>query len=185
MQTAANVPEIQQALLDLPQVKVTAGGTKNALSADANLSLAPLAGVSEYQPSEYTFTAKAATRLSEIESMLAEHGQYLPFDPPLVDAGATLGGTVAAGLSGPNRFRYGGVRDFILGVQLVNGEGELVNGGGKVVKNAAGFDIPKLMVGSLGSFGVMTELTFKVFPAPAATATPARSPPRCRRSWDW
>ena len=125
----------------------------------------------EYEPSEYTFTALAGTPLLEVETLLKEHGQYLPFDPPFVDAGATLGGTVAAGLSGPGRFRYGGVRDFLLGVTFVSGEGKLVTGGGKVVKNAAGFDFPKLMVGALGAFGVLVELTFKVFPRPEAYAT--------------
>jgi glycolate oxidase FAD binding subunit len=95
----------------------------------------------------------------------------MPFDPPLVEAGATLGGTIAAGLSGSARFRYGGLRDFILGVHLVDGQGRLVRGGGKVVKNAAGFDIPKLMVGSLGRLGVLISASFKVFPAPPATAT--------------
>ncbi len=103
--------------------------------------------------------------------MLAEHGQYLPFDPLLAEADATLGGTVAAGLSGPGRYRYGGVRDFVLGVRFVDGMGNVVRGGGKVVKNAAGFDFPKLMVGSMGRLGVLAELSFKVFPQPQAFAT--------------
>jgi len=85
--------------------------------------------------------------------------------------GSTLGGTVAAGLSGPGRFRFGGVRDFILGVRFVDGEGRLLRMGGKVVKNAAGFDLPKFFVGSLGRFGVLVEMTFKVFPRPASTLT--------------
>jgi len=95
----------------------------------------------------------------------------LPFDPVLVAAGATLGGTVAAGLSGPGRYRYGGVRDFLLGVQFADGQGNLVRAGGRVVKNAAGFDLPKFMVGSLGSYGALVELAFKVFPRPATCAT--------------
>jgi glycolate oxidase FAD binding subunit len=103
--------------------------------------------------------------------MLTEHGQFLPFDPPLVEAGATLGGTVAAGLSGSGRYRYGGVRDFLLGVKYIDGNGQLVRAGGKVVKNSAGFDIPKLMVGSLGYFGALIELSFKVFPRPDSYAT--------------
>jgi glycolate oxidase FAD binding subunit len=89
----------------------------------------------------------------------------------LVDAGATIGGTVAAGLSGPGRFRYGGIRDFLLAVNFISGDGKLIRSGGKVVKNAAGFDIPKFMVGSMGRLGVITELTFKVFPKPSATQT--------------
>ena len=153
------------------RVRIVGGGTKSAISSSANVSLAGLVGVLQYEPAEFTFTALAGTRLSEVQQMLAEKQQYLPFDPPLVDAGATLGGTVAAGLSGSGRFRYGGVRDFLLGVRLVTGSGEDVSLGGKVVKNAAGFDFPKLMIGSLGQFGVMTELTFKVFPAPQSSAT--------------
>ena len=147
------------------------GGSKPALSRGGNLDLSEVSGVLEYDPLEYTFTALAGTPLQEVEALLARENQYLPFDPPLAEKGATLGGTVAAGLSGPGRFRYGGVRDFLLGVRFVSGTGEFVTGGGKVVKNAAGFDFPKLMVGSLGQFGVMVELTFKVFPRPEAYAT--------------
>jgi glycolate oxidase FAD binding subunit len=130
-----------------------------------------LSGILEYDPGEYTFTALAGTKVSEVRDLLGQNGQYLPFDPVLVDAGATLGGTVASGLSGPGRVRYGGVRDFILGVQFIDGRGNVIRGGGKVVKNAAGFDFPKLMVGSLGRLGVMTELSFKVFPKPKAFQT--------------
>ena len=164
------IEQIQEAVRQGP-VRVRGGGSKTALSHGTNLELNDVSGVLEYNPQEYTFTALAGTPVTEIAELLAAEGQYLPFDPPFADAGATLGGTVAAGLSGPGRFRYGGVRDFILGVTFVNGLGEVVRGGGKVVKNAAGFDFPKLMVGSLGRFGVMCELTFKVFPAPESYAT--------------
>jgi glycolate oxidase FAD binding subunit len=125
----------------------------------------------EYEPSEFTFTARAGTPLRDLIETLAARGQYLPFDPLLVDAGATLGGTVASGLSGPGRLRFGGLKDFILGAQFVDGLGRALRVGGKVVKNAAGFDLPKFLVGSLGRFGVLAELTFKVFPAPASTMT--------------
>lgn len=135
------------------------------------LDMTGLSGVLEYDPAEYVLVALAGTPLAEVEALLARHGQYLPFDPPFVEQGATLGGTVAAGLCGPMRQRYGGVRDFILGVQFVDGEGNAVRGGSKVVKNAAGFDLPKLMVGSLGRLGVLVELAFKVFPFPKATST--------------
>lgn len=165
-----HVAKVQAAVRSGP-VRVRGGGSKSALSRGATLELNGVAGVLEYNPQEYTFTALAGTPLADINALLAAEGQYLPFDPPFADAGATLGGTVAAGLSGPGRFRYGGVRDFILGVTFVNGLGEVVRGGGKVVKNAAGFDFPKMMVGSLGRFGVMVELTFKVFPAPESYAT--------------
>jgi glycolate oxidase FAD binding subunit len=151
------------------------GGTKPALLgsfARARIvDLNHLSGVIEYQPEEYTFTALAGTPVREVQELLARNRQYLPFDPLLVRRGATLGGTVAAGASGPGRYRYGGIRDFLLGVRFVDGEGALVRGGGKVVKNAAGFDIPKLMVGSMGELGMLLELTFKVFPVSEAFAT--------------
>lgn len=148
-------------------------GTKPALSSPTGdavaLELGALCGVVEYEPSEFTVTALAGTPVAELETTLREHGQYLPFDPLYAGSGATIGGSVAVGANGPGRVRYGGVRDFVLGVRLVDGRGRLVRGGGKVVKNAAGFDLPKLMVGSLGRLGVLVELTFKVFPAPEAT----------------
>ena len=150
-------------------------GTKPALAAAPPgclaLSLGAITGMVDYDPSEYTFTARAGTPLKEIEAALARHGQYLPFDPPFSDAGATLGGAIASGFSGPGRQRYGGVRDFVLGVRFVTGAGEIARGGGKVVKNAAGFDLPKLLVGSLGRLGAIVEATCKVFPRPRATAT--------------
>jgi glycolate oxidase FAD binding subunit len=116
-------------------------------------------------------TALAGTPVTEVAAALAEHDQYLPFDPLLAAAGATLGGAVAAGASGSNALRHGGVRDFVIGVRFIDGTGRLMTGGGKVVKNAAGFDLPKLMVGSRGRLGVLVELSFKVFPRPRATAT--------------
>jgi glycolate oxidase FAD binding subunit len=158
-----------------PHVLPRGSGTKPALSTSHNgaavIDLTSLAGMLEYEPGEFVFTALAGTRLLDVRAQLAEHGQYLPFDPLLVEQGATLGGTIAAGANGPGRYRYGGVRDFLLGVRFVNGAGEIVHAGGKVVKNSAGFDIPKLMVGSLGQFGVLVEVSFKVFPKPEAYAT--------------
>lgn len=167
--------QLQDAVRAYDRVTVRGGGSKPALSAaraDATqLDLRRLRGILEYEPAEYTFTAYAATPVAEVAAELQTHGQYLPFDPLLAAAGATLGGTVAANLSGSGRYRFGGVRDFILGVRFVDGRGELVRGGGKVVKNAAGFDLPKLLVGSLGRYGVLVELTFKVFPQPPAYTT--------------
>lgn len=145
------------------------GQTKSALLASSGitpLGMGKISGILEYQPDEYTFTAYAGTRLETIAKMLAEHGQFLPFDPPFKKRGGTLGGTVAANLSGPGRYRYGGLRDFILGVKFFDYQARLVRSGGKVVKNAAGFDISKLMVGSLGGLGAMVEVSFKVFPQP-------------------
>jgi glycolate oxidase FAD binding subunit len=170
-----SIEELQSIVTQHTRLMVKGGGSKNALSAPRPevtlVDLSKLAGMLEYQPAEFTFSALAATSLAEIEAALAENNQFLPFDPPLVASGATLGGTVAAGLSGPGRFRYGGVRDFILGIAFVDGKGRLVRSGGRVVKNAAGFDLSKLMVGSLGAYGALVELSFKVFPQPAATIT--------------
>jgi len=173
--TPTSIADVQAAVRNSAHVLPRGNGTKTALSAAPDgvtpLNLSSLSGVIEYAPGEFTFTALAGTRVTEIAAVLAEHGQYLPFDPLLAEAGATLGGTVAAGANGPGRYHYGGLRDFILGVRYVDGEGQIVYAGGKVVKNAAGFDIPKLMVGSLGQFGVLVEMTFKVFPKPEAYAT--------------
>jgi glycolate oxidase FAD binding subunit len=170
------VDELAEAVAAAARVVPVAAGTKPALSAAGTLDVSGLRGIVGYDPAELTFTARPGTPLREIAAALAEHGQYLPFDPPLVDAGATLGGTVAAGVAGPGAYRYGGVRDFVLGVQFVDGSGRLRRGGGRVVKNAAGFDLPKLLVGSMGRLGVLTELTLKVLPAPEATATTAFAP---------
>jgi len=165
------VEEVCDFVRSSKHVRVVAGGSKTNLSREPNLCVAGLSGVIEYQPDEFTFTAMAGTPVAQIEEVLAEHGQYLPFDPPLAKSGATLGGTLASGLSGPGRFRYGGVRDFVISSRMVTGAGEIIRGGAKVVKNAAGFDIPKLVVGSLGCFGVLLDLSFKVFPRASATAT--------------
>lgn len=167
--------EVVDAVRSHDRLVVRGGCTKPALSTATDsavaVDIAGLTGIVEYDPNEFTVTALAGTRVSEVTGLLAANGQYLPFDPPFVAAGATLGGSVASGLSGPNRYRFGGVRDFIIGVRLVDGRGDEVRGGGKVVKNAAGFDLPKLMVGSMGRLGIMTEITFKVFPAPKAWRT--------------
>lgn len=152
-----------------------AAGTKTALSrarAGARvLDLSALSGIVEYDPQELTLTTLAGTPLAEISGALAEHGQHLPFDPLRVDAGATIGGTVASGLGGPGAQLRGGLRDFVLGVRMLDGRGRFVRGGGKVVKNAAGFDLPKLAVGSIGRLGLLVELTLKVLPSPPATRT--------------
>ncbi|MFZ9837433.1 MAG: FAD-binding protein [Opitutaceae bacterium] len=171
----ATLEQLVEAVRAHPRVLPVGAGTKPRPAAAGDgvtpLSLRALRGIVEYEPDEFTFTARAGTPLAELAQVLGERGQYLPFDPPLAAAGATLGGTVAAGLSGPGRWRFGGVRDFILGARIVDGEGRLLRVGGKVVKNAAGFDLPKFLVGSVGRFGILAELTFKVFPRPAARRT--------------
>ncbi len=172
--TVEHAAQAQEVVRTFDRVAVRGGGTKPALAVAMShmpaqpLDLSGLSGIVEYEPQEYTFTARAGTPVTEVMDLLAANGQHLPFDPVLVGAGATLGGTVASGLSGSGRLRYGGVRDFILGVRFVDGSGALVQGGGKVVKNAAGFDFPKLLTGSMGRLGVIVEASFKVFPAPPA-----------------
>lgn len=167
--------ELAEAVRSAPRVLAVGARTKPRLSAVGEettlVSTRRLSGITEYEPDEFTFTALAGTPVRDIAAVLAEKGQYLPFDPMLARSGATLGGTVAAGLAGPGRHRFGGVRDFILGARFVDGRGRLLRVGGRVVKNAAGFDLPKFFTGSLGRFGVLAELTFKVFPRPAATRT--------------
>ena len=171
--TPGSVNELIDAIRSTPKIIPQGAGTKPRLSsaAETKVSMKALKGIIEYEPSEFTFTALAGTPVQELAQTLAARGQYLPFDPVLVDAGSTLAGTVASGLSGPGRLRFGGLRDFILGVQFVDGMGRLLRLGGKVVKNAAGFDLPKFFVGSLGRFGMLVELTFKVFPAPSDMLT--------------
>lgn len=169
------VAELVHAVRSTPRVIAVGAGTKPRLfqvsEEFTRISMTRLTGIVDYEPSEFTFTAMAGTPLKSIMAELSQSGQYLPFDPLLADAGATLGGTIGAGLSGPGRFRFGGLRDFILGAQFVDGEGRLLRLGGRVVKNAAGFDVPKFFVGSAGRFGVMVEVTFKVFPRPPSSRT--------------
>ncbi|MEY2632146.1 MAG: hypothetical protein RIR00_800 [Pseudomonadota bacterium] len=134
------------------------------------LSLAAYRGVIAYEPSELYLTARAGTPLVEIENLLAAQGQMLAWEPPAFP-GATLGGSIASGLSGPRRQRAGAARDFVLGVTLVDGRGEVLLFGGQVMKNVAGYDVSRFLVGSLGTLGVLAEITVKVLPRPAAEAT--------------
>lgn len=172
-QTAALAAAVQAAPCVIPR----GAGTKlrplpaGGAGAPIVLDVSGLRGILDYEPTEYTFTALAGTPVSEVICVLGEHGQYLPFDPLFVREGATLGGTVACAANGPGRLRFGGVRDFVVGVRFIDAAGRLIRGGGKVVKNAAGFDFPKLFCGSAGRLGILTELSFKVFPAPAARAS--------------
>lgn len=166
---------LQEAVRTNRRVIATGAGTKSAGTVAAGgmtaVSTRLWRGIVDYSPDECVFTARSGTPLSEIAATLASRGQYLPFDPPLAGAGATLGGTVAAGLNGPGRYRYGGVRDFIIGARVIDGDGGLIRSGGRVVKNAAGFLLHHGIVGSAGRLGVISEMTFKVFPRPEARRT--------------
>ena len=128
-------------------------------------------GIVSYEPSELVVTARAGTPLAEVEALLAEHGQCLAFEPPHFSPSTTVGGMVAAGLSGPARASVGAVRDFVLGVQLVNGRAEHLTFGGQVMKNVAGYDVSRLMVGAWGTLGLLTQVSLKVLPLAPAEAT--------------
>lgn len=134
------------------------------------LSTQTYSGIVSYEPTELVVTVKCGTPLAELEATLANEAQMLAFEPPHFGA-ATVGGCVATGLSGPRRARVGSLRDFVLGAQLLDGTGKLLNFGGQVMKNVAGYDVSRLLAGSLGMFGIITEVSFKVLPLPAATST--------------
>ncbi|MDA1183292.1 MAG: glycolate oxidase subunit GlcE [Acidobacteria bacterium] len=167
--TAAVQECVQTAVRDGSPVEVVGGGSKRfygrPVSASRTLSLAKLSGVIDYQPAELLVVVRPGTPLAELERTLAESKQALAFEPPHWGAEATVGGTVACNLSGPRRVRAGAVRDHLLGFEVVTGRGQIVRGGGRVVKNVTGYDLSKLMSGSFGTLGVLTELVLKVLPA--------------------
>ncbi|MGA7951533.1 MAG: glycolate oxidase subunit GlcE [Thiobacillaceae bacterium] len=142
----------------------------NACTGDV-LDTRTLSGIVDYQPKELVLTAQAGTPLADIEALLAESNQMLAFEPPHFSGAATLGGCVASGLSGPRRPYAGSVRDFVLGVRMIDGNGQALRFGGQVIKNVAGYDVSRLMVGSLGTLGMITEVSLKVLPRPAADTT--------------
>ncbi len=135
------------------------------------LDLRGYSGVVEYEPSELVITARCGTSLSEVESLLARHQQFLAFEPPAFGADPTIGGIIACGLSGPRRSQAGAARDFVLGAVLLSADGQLLHFGGKVIKNVAGFDVARLLCGSLGILGAITEVSLKVLPLPRAEQT--------------
>jgi len=130
-----------------------------------------LTGITSYEPSELVVTVLAGTPLAELEQLLASKGQCLPFEPPHFGPGATVGGMVASGLSGPARASVGSVRDYVLGMTMLNGRGESLTFGGQVMKNVAGYDVSRLVAGSLGTLGLIVEVSLKVLPVAPAEAT--------------
>lgn len=155
-------------------LRIRGGGSKDFLGEPAQgelLDTRGLAGIRSYEPSELVVTVGAGTPLADLEAVLAGQGQRLAFEPPHFGGGATVGGMVAAGLSGPSRASVGAVRDFILGLSIVNGRGELLSFGGQVMKNVAGYDVSRLMAGALGTLGLIVEVSLKVLPRAPAEAT--------------
>ncbi|APV48345.1 glycolate oxidase subunit GlcE [Betaproteobacteria bacterium GR16-43] len=156
------------------RLRIRGGSTKDfygGAPTGVAVEMGAYAGIIAYEPRELVLTVKAGTRLSEVEAALAAERQMLAFEPPHFGEGATIGGTVAAGFSGPRRPYAGSARDFVLGARIVNGKGEDLSFGGRVIKNVAGYDVSRLMTGALGTLGILTELSFKVLPRPAAHVT--------------
>lgn len=174
-QALAQITErVRAAVADQTPLRIRGGGTKDfhgrGLHGDV-LDTRLLSGITSYEPSELVITARAGTPLAELEAALAAKGQCLPFEPPHFSPGATVGGMVAAGLSGPARASVGAVRDYVLGVSLINGKAEPLTFGGQVMKNVAGYDVSRLMAGSWGTLGLLTEVSLKVLPVAPAEAT--------------
>lgn len=155
-------------------LRIRGGGSKDFYGgplAGELLEIGGLSGITLCEPTELVVSARGGTPLEELERVLAAHGQMLGFEPPGFGGRATLGGAVASGLSGPRRAYCGAVRDFVLGVEMIDGRGERLRFGGKVIKNVAGFDLSRMMAGSLGTLGVLTEVTLKTVPRPRAECT--------------
>jgi glycolate oxidase FAD binding subunit len=155
-------------------LRIVGANTKARLGravAAPELSVNHHCGIVEYMPTELVITARAGTPLADVEAVLAEQNQMLPFEPPQLGEGATLGGTLACGLSGPRRPFAGAARDLVLGMRIINGQGEILNFGGQVMKNVAGYDISRLMAGAQGTLGVLLDISLKVLPRPEAERT--------------
>ena len=156
------------------KLRIRGGGTKDWYGQRLEgeiLDTRGHAGIVDYEPTELVITARCGTPLREIEAVLAERNQMLAFEPPHFGSDATLGGAIAAGLSGPRRAASGAVRDFVLGARLLDGRGEVLGFGGQVMKNVAGYDVSRLLAGSLGTLGVLVEISVKVLPRPFAETT--------------
>ena len=170
----ATAERVRSAAASGKPFRIRGGGSKDfygeTLIGDL-LDTTPLNGVVSYEPSELVVTVLAGTPLAELEALLAAQGQCLPFEPPHFSPHSTVGGLVASGLSGPARASVGAVRDYVLGVKLLNGKGEHLTFGGQVMKNVAGYDVSRLMVGAMGTLGLLTEVSLKVLPIAPLEAT--------------
>ncbi len=171
--TEALRERVLAAAVDKTPLRIRGGGTKDFYGNKPEGTLLDTTnhtGIVAYEPTELVVTVRAGTRLAELEAALVEKGQMLAFEPPHFGV-ATVGGSVAAGLSGPRRATAGSVRDFVLGVKLLDGKGEILSFGGQVMKNVAGYDVSRLMAGAMGTLGLLLEVSLKVLPKPHAEAT--------------
>ncbi|MCE8017581.1 glycolate oxidase subunit GlcE [Halomonas sp. MCCC 1A17488] len=169
--SAALAERIRQASAEGTPLRIVGGDTRFFYGREvegSELSTREHCGIRFYDPVELVVSVRAGTPLAELEAALAEHGQMLPFEPPRYGAASTVGGMVATGLSGPRRPWAGSVRDFVLGARVINHEGNEQRFGGEVMKNVAGYDLSRLMVGAQGTLGLITEVSFKVLPIPGA-----------------
>jgi glycolate oxidase FAD binding subunit len=170
--------QVTTARAHLKSIEIVGGHTKrfygNPASSEAQtvkVDTTALSGIVSYEPSELVITALAGTPLSEIERCLDESGQMLAFDPPSFGSASTIGGVVAAGLSGPQSFGYGPLRQYVLGAHLLDAQGRILKFGGEVMKNVAGYDVSRLLSGSMGMFGIIVQVSLKVIPKPMHQAT--------------
>ena len=166
--------KIRQAAENRTPLRLRGGGSKdfygNAPRGEV-LDTRGYAGIVSYEPTELVVTARCGTSLVELETILREENQFLPFEPPHFGPGATLGGCIAAGLAGPRRAAVGAVRDFVLGARLIDGRGRAMHFGGAVMKNVAGYDVSRVLAGSLGTLGLVAEASLKVLPRPPCERT--------------
>ena len=176
MQVVLNLfkEQIQSAISKQKTINICGGNTKNwygDLPSGDVLNTKQYSGILDYQPEELVITACAGTPLKEVELALASKNQYFPFEPPHYGENATIGGMIAAGLAGPGRGQFGGLRDYVLGTKIMDGNSQILSFGGKVMKNVAGYDVSRLMPGSLGTLALILEVSIKVLPLPARTET--------------
>jgi glycolate oxidase FAD binding subunit len=166
--------QIQSAITNQQSINIRGGNTKHwygDVPHGVTLDARAYQGILDYQPEELVITVCAGTPLKEVESSLAEKKQYFAFDPPCFGSEATIGGMIASGIAGPGRGQYGGLRDYVLGTKIMDGRGQVLSFGGKVMKNVAGYDVSRLLPGSLGTLSLLLEVSIKVLPQPAKTQT--------------
>lgn len=165
---------VSDAVSTATALRIVGGDSKHFYGRETHgeaLSLGDCRGIVSYEPTELVITARAGTPLADLQESLAQRGQMLAFEPPAFGPSATLGGTIACGLSGPRRPYAGSARDFVLGMRVLNGRGEILRFGGEVMKNVAGYDLSRLLTGSLGTLGIILEVSLKVLPRPQLERT--------------